>query len=256
MKFNIGENIQRLRKIKKLTQEELAAKLGVTPQEVCEWEEEKATPDIVFLPRMAEIFGCYIDELFSGEVTADKHYTALPWDDDDTLRGVVFLGKKLLQVSDDLEGDRFTFEVTSETGEIGKVHSEWSIAVSCNVSGVCEAGGDICIIGSTSGSCSAGCNISISGPFSGECSAHGNIAIAGPTSGGCNAGGNVSIKGDVSGDIICGDSMTVDGSVEAGTIRCGDSLKVEGNVEASNIYGCVCCNVLKCEKIKKKLEDD
>lgn len=224
MKFNIGENIQRLRKIKKITQEELAAKLGVTPQEVCEWEEEKATPDIVFLLRMAEIFRCYIDELFSGEVAAEKYCTALPWDDDDTLRGVVFLGKKLLQVSDDLEGDRFTFEVTSETCEIGKVHSEWSIAVSGNVSGGCEAGGDICIIG--------------------------------PTSGGCNAGGNVSIKGDVSGDIICGDGMTVNGSVEAGTIRCGDALKVEGNVEASCIYGCVTCDELKCERIKEKLEND
>lgn len=71
MKFNIGENIQRLRKIKKLTQEGLAAKLGVTSQDVCEWESAQCCPDIQLLPDIAKLFDVSIDELL-GYKTTDR----------------------------------------------------------------------------------------------------------------------------------------------------------------------------------------
>ncbi|MBQ8410092.1 MAG: helix-turn-helix transcriptional regulator [Clostridia bacterium] len=48
-----------------LSQEDLAKKLGVTFQAVSKWENAKAAPDITFLPIMADVFECSIDDLFS-----------------------------------------------------------------------------------------------------------------------------------------------------------------------------------------------
>ena len=60
----LARNINRYRTQYGITQEELASRLGVTYQAVSKWENAKAAPDISFLPDMAEIFGCSIDELF------------------------------------------------------------------------------------------------------------------------------------------------------------------------------------------------
>ena len=61
----LAANIQKYRKKCGLTQEELAEKLGVTFQAVSKWENAKSTPDILFLPTMADLFDCSIDDLFS-----------------------------------------------------------------------------------------------------------------------------------------------------------------------------------------------
>ena len=98
----LAANILKYRKKSGLSQEELANKLGVTFQAVSKWETAKSAPDIAFLPILADIFGCYIDELFSREVKAEIHYdhcAELPWADDSTLREVVCEGRKILNVS-------------------------------------------------------------------------------------------------------------------------------------------------------------
>ena len=61
----LSENILKYRKICGLSQRALAQKLGVTFQAVSKWETAKSAPDIAFLPTMAEIFECSIDDLFS-----------------------------------------------------------------------------------------------------------------------------------------------------------------------------------------------
>lgn len=99
----LAANIQKYRKKNGLTQEELAEKLGVTFQAVSKWENAKSAPDILFLPQMADLFECHIDELFSREITTEIHYdhcTALPWDDDDTIRVLQTKGKKILKVQE------------------------------------------------------------------------------------------------------------------------------------------------------------
>lgn len=58
-----SEKISELRK-DKITQEELADKLGVSPQAVSKWENELSYPDIMSLPDIADIFDIPIDELF------------------------------------------------------------------------------------------------------------------------------------------------------------------------------------------------
>lgn len=61
----LAANILKYRKKCGLSQEELAQKLGVTFQAVSKWENAKAAPDITFLPIMADIFECSIDDIFS-----------------------------------------------------------------------------------------------------------------------------------------------------------------------------------------------
>ena len=61
----IGKNILRYRKEKGLTQEKLGELLGVSPQAVSKWERDQTMPDSFLLPRLADIFGCSIDDLFS-----------------------------------------------------------------------------------------------------------------------------------------------------------------------------------------------
>ena len=61
-------NLQKLRKQRGLTQNELAQKLDVTFQAVSKWENAKAAPDIFLLPTIATLFDCSIDQLFSDDV--------------------------------------------------------------------------------------------------------------------------------------------------------------------------------------------
>ncbi len=62
--MEISNKIKQLRYKSGLTQEQLAARLGVSAQSVSKWENAVAMPDITLLPLIAEIFGVSIDELF------------------------------------------------------------------------------------------------------------------------------------------------------------------------------------------------
>ena len=100
----LAANILKYRKKSGLSQEELANQLGVTFQAVSKWENAKAAPDITFLPIMADIFGCYIDELFSREVKTEIHYdhcAEFPWPDDNTIRIFQTMGKKIIRSQED-----------------------------------------------------------------------------------------------------------------------------------------------------------
>ena len=63
MKIKISENIKRLRKAKKLTQEGLAEIFNVSPAAVCKWENNETYPDITLLFPLSHFFGVSIDEL-------------------------------------------------------------------------------------------------------------------------------------------------------------------------------------------------
>ncbi len=62
--MNIGTNIYTLRKNKKITQGQLAEKLGVSEQAVSKWENDVCAPDVSLFPTIAEFFGVSIDRLF------------------------------------------------------------------------------------------------------------------------------------------------------------------------------------------------
>lgn len=62
--MDIGNKIKQLRYKSGLTQEQLASKLGISPQSVSKWETAVSMPDIMLLPLLAEEFGVSVDELF------------------------------------------------------------------------------------------------------------------------------------------------------------------------------------------------
>ena len=98
--MSIGENIARFRKLKGWTQAELGEKLGVSNQAVSKWESGMTSPDVMLLPALADVFGCYIDELFSREIKTEIHYdhcAEFPWADDNTIRIFQTEGKKIMK---------------------------------------------------------------------------------------------------------------------------------------------------------------
>lgn len=64
--LRIPEVILRERRKKNLTQEELAAHLGVSSQAISNWE-RGGYPDITLLPRIANFFGITVDELIGND---------------------------------------------------------------------------------------------------------------------------------------------------------------------------------------------
>ena len=62
--MNIGTNIYALRKEKKITQAQLAERLGVSDQAISKWENNQCAPDVSLFPIIADYFGVSIDRLF------------------------------------------------------------------------------------------------------------------------------------------------------------------------------------------------
>lgn len=63
MNLQIGTTIKNLRTKRKVTQDQLATFLGVTPQAVSRWESDTAYPDIELLPSIADYFSVSTDDL-------------------------------------------------------------------------------------------------------------------------------------------------------------------------------------------------
>ena len=68
--MELGKKIRQLRLKARITQEQLAEKLGVGAQAVSKWENAVGMPDITLLPGLAEAFGVSIDDLF--DLTAEQ----------------------------------------------------------------------------------------------------------------------------------------------------------------------------------------
>ena len=63
----IGKFIANSRRKKKLTQEQLAEKLGVTDKSVSRWENGKTMPDYSVLKELCNILDIDVNEFLSGE---------------------------------------------------------------------------------------------------------------------------------------------------------------------------------------------
>ena len=63
MEINLKDTLRRLRRKKNITQEALAAYLGITHQSVGKWERGEGFPDITMLPKIAFYFDVTVDEL-------------------------------------------------------------------------------------------------------------------------------------------------------------------------------------------------
>ena len=172
--MSLGKNIAKFRKEKGWTQSELGEKLGISNQAISKWESEMNMPDVLLLPALADLFGCYIDELFQRNVIPEKESGfSLPWENDDVIRCVVFKGHEMLTSEDDITKN-VTFEIAGN-----------ALSVVCDgnvvINGIIAGGG-----------CTAQGNVSVSGRIIGECTANGNITVGDRILGTCTAGANIS----------------------------------------------------------------
>lgn len=213
----IGTTIAALRREKGLTQDALAAQLGVSAQAVSKWENGLSCPDILMLPEIAELFGVSVDALFGRESTnaavpapvENVVYHDLPWSDDErTLHAVLFLGHKLVGHTPFSRGTRERANVEFHyDGPALNIKSDFSVICGVNTT----VAGDI----------NAGDGV--------QC---GNVL------GHVNAGDSVTC-GSVDGNVHAGDSVEcrdVEGGVTAGDgVRCGN---IRGRVIAGNGVTC------------------
>lgn len=78
MNLLIGENIKRIRRNRNLTQEEVAAHLGISFQSISKWERGDGYPDITMLPALANYFEISVDELLGmSEIAKNDHYNEI-----------------------------------------------------------------------------------------------------------------------------------------------------------------------------------
>lgn len=71
---DIGKFIADCRKKKKITQSELAEKLGITDRAISNWENGKNMPDLSLFKPLCEILDITINELLSGEKLSKENY--------------------------------------------------------------------------------------------------------------------------------------------------------------------------------------
>ena len=201
--MNFAEIIVNRRKALGLTQEGLAQKLGVTNQAVSKWESGQSCPALALLPRIADLFGITIDELFGREPKAVSFpaQPPFPWPDDGVLRVLLYAGHT--RVYGPVEGAdeiHFCYEGPA-------LNIESAVSVYCDdVMGNVTAGGSVnCddVYGSISAQGSVNCD-----DVKGDIRAGGNVTCD-CAEGDVHAGGNVQVD-EASGDIHAGGSVYCD----------------------------------------------
>lgn len=72
--MSLGKVIRKYRKMRNLTQEEMAGRLGVTAPAVNKWENENSYPDITLLAPIARLLNISLDTLLSyrEDLTAEE----------------------------------------------------------------------------------------------------------------------------------------------------------------------------------------
>ena len=66
-----GENLKQLRKVRGLTQEQLAMKLNVVRQTVSKWKKGLSVPDAEMLIKIAEIFEVSVSSLLGSKIESE-----------------------------------------------------------------------------------------------------------------------------------------------------------------------------------------
>lgn len=241
--------VRLLRKEKELSQEQMAAALGVSVQAVSKWECAQSYPDLGTLIALADYFGVSVDALLRPgcEERTDIHPVNNDMPNDGTLYIVQVRNGEILredQYDPDCPISLCTEEKSISISVWGNAQIEGAVGGSVNAGGYVEsasiggrvdAGGYVAC-GHVGGYVNSGQYVEC-GNVSGYVNA-GQYIECGNVGGGVSAGqfvqcGNVTgnVTGDVNvrGDFSCGDingDVTVDG-----TLNCGD---IRGDVNMSN----------------------
>lgn len=218
--MTIGAIIAKLRKEHNMTQEALANALGVTNQAVSKWESDQSCPDIGLLPTIADLFHVSIDVLFDRPASPKPESTVLPWENDDTIRIVVYQGHTYLK--NYTKADEIHVNLNDITAQ--NVECAVSLTIDGNVYLNASAGTSLTcddVMGSVQAGGSVTCD-----------EVHGSVQSGGSTT--CDdVGGNVTAGGSVNCNDITG-NVNASGSVNCDSIA-GITIS-NGKVPNSKIH--------------------
>lgn len=108
--MSMGEKIAEARRVKNLTQEQLAELLGVTRQSISRWEQNLAYPEMEKILRLSDILGVSCDYLLKENVTKKDCSTVektKPSMQTRLLKGLVNKKVKIELLDDDIDIDYF-----------------------------------------------------------------------------------------------------------------------------------------------------
>lgn len=221
--MTLGKQIAYYRKELGLTQEALANRLGVTNQAVSKWESDQSCPDVQLLPVLADVFHISLDALF-GRETVQPVIDDLPWEDDEALRAVFYIGRRLQKHGrlDFYQQEKQSVEF-HYSGPAINVYSDFSVVCeNCVISGSVQAG-DSVTCGDVYGSVHAGDDVTC-GNVGGNVESSDGVRCE-------RVGGNVSAGdgvtcGEVGGNVTAGDSIHC--TVIHGSARAGDGVYYRG----------------------------
>jgi len=77
----VGEYLSALRKYYKITQDELADRLGVTRQAISKWENGATIPDIELLMKLSELYGISINDILNADTASIKYQKEIVFPD-------------------------------------------------------------------------------------------------------------------------------------------------------------------------------
>ena len=89
--IDIGKYLSELRKYYKITQDELAGRLGVTRQAVSKWENGTAIPDIDLLMKLSDIYGISINDILKADLTKIKFQKEIVFPGEEKIPKKVFV---------------------------------------------------------------------------------------------------------------------------------------------------------------------
>lgn len=245
-----GQRIAALRKERGMTQEALGQRLGVTNQAVSKWESDQCCPDIMQLPALADVFEISMDALFGRAEPAaqiPEPQTAirdLPWEDNDDLHAVCYVGHRLVSYEEIPQsgGLKFHFRfggkemfsgdgvVLTYTGAVRDIYSDFPVTcqnVQGNVQGNVQVEGDLSCA-EIYGAVNCAGDIDCRGTISGDVQAEGDISCA-AIQGNVSAGGDVACHGSIGGNAMS------EGDIECADI--GGNAIAEGDIRCAAIYG-------------------
>ena len=197
------DTISSLRKKANMTQEQLAAQLGISPQAVSKWESKHSCPDIGLLPQIAGIFDVTIDSLFglpkkTVEIPDQPPIGIvqnLPWPDNGDFHVVVYQGHRLRRFFIGNERQNMMFRYN---GPVQNVHCAVNLTCEKDIGGSATAGKDVTILGDVkAGSVTAGKDAVIHGGVGGHVHAGKDCQVGQNVGGKIGAGKNVNVKGSV-----------------------------------------------------------
>lgn len=113
--MNLGNKIRELRRVRSLTQEQLATALNISAQAVSKWEMGLSFPDMTMIPTLAEFFRVSLDELFDFDVNSiDREiedirleYNKYFWSSFEKAEQILLDGLKLYPASIQLKTELF-----------------------------------------------------------------------------------------------------------------------------------------------------